>query len=84
MGLELDGCFAQGVSLSAVKKRIGRLMTPRADGKFKVPQELVDEWHKGDQDKIAAEFAQAGLDKDFSNFFGTHPLFNPGCKIYCM
>lgn len=63
-----DGSFAQGVSLYAVKKRIARLMTPKADGKLKVPQEMVDEWNKGDQDKLAAEFSQAGLDKDFSTF----------------
>lgn len=67
MGVNLDGGLAQGLSVSAMKKRIGRLMTPRADGKLKVPQEMVDEWHKGNQDKLAAEFAQAGLDKDFSN-----------------
>ena len=52
------------VSESATKKRIERLMQPKADGSFKVPEELVQEWRTGDQARLLQEFKHAGLDKD--------------------
>lgn len=52
------------VSKSAAKKRIERLMQPKADGKFKVPEEVINEWRTGDQDRLIAEFGKAGLDKE--------------------
>ena len=39
-------------------------MQRKADGTFKVPQELADAWAKGDQDSMVTEFIDAGLDKD--------------------
>ena len=44
-------------------------MVPKADGTFKVPKELVEEWSKGDQNKLLEEFRQAGLDKDTTSVF---------------
>lgn len=52
------------VSESATKKRIERLMQPKADGSFKVPEELVQEWRTGDQARLLQEIKHAGLDKD--------------------
>ena len=54
------------VSKSAAKKRIERLMTPKADGSFKVPEEVINEWRSGDQDRLIEEFNKAGLDKEWS------------------
>ena len=53
-----------GLSRSAAKKRVGRLMSRKADGSFKVPSELVDAWASGDQDALVTEFIDSGLDKD--------------------
>ena len=52
------------VSESATRKRIERLMQPKADGSFKIPEELVQEWRSGDQARLLQEFKHAGLDKD--------------------
>ena len=52
------------VSKSAAKKRIERLMQPKSDGSFKVPEEVIKEWRSGDQDRLVAEFSKAGLDKE--------------------
>ncbi len=52
------------LSQSNMKKRVERLMTPKADGTFKVPKELVSEWKSGDQQKLIREFQSCGLDKD--------------------
>ena len=57
------------VSKSAAKKRIERLMQPKADGKFKVPEEVINEWRTGDQDRLIAEFGKAGLDKEWSTYY---------------
>jgi hypothetical protein len=56
--------FAKALPMSVVRKRIDRLMKPKADGTYKVPLELVEEWKKGDQMNILREFREAGLDKD--------------------
>ncbi|CAL1131599.1 unnamed protein product [Cladocopium goreaui] len=53
-----------GLSRSAAKKRVGRLMQRKADGTFKVPSELADAWASGDQDSMVTEFIDAGLDKE--------------------
>ena len=52
------------VSESATRKRMERLMQPKADGSFKIPEELIQEWRKGDQARLLQEFKHAGLDKD--------------------
>ena len=56
--------FTKALPMSVVRKRIDRLMKPKADGTYKVPLELVEEWKKGDQMNILREFREAGLDKD--------------------
>lgn len=56
--------IAKALPMSAVRKRIERLMKPKADGTYKVPEELVQEWKRGDQTKILDEFRASGLDKD--------------------
>ena len=56
------------LSVAAVKKRINRLMTPKADGSFKVPKEIRDDWLSNSgqtQDKMIREFKRSGGDKDF-------------------
>ena len=52
------------VSSSALKKRIARLMTPKSDGSFKVPKELVEAWKTGDQERLTQEFVDAGYNKE--------------------
>lgn len=55
------------ISKQALKKRVERLMKPRQDGSFVVPEELVREWNgKTNQDLILKEFKESGLDKDHS------------------
>ena len=56
--------FAKALPMSVIRKRVDRLMKPKADGTYKVPRELVEEWKQGDQLKILQEFQEAGLDKD--------------------
>ena len=55
-----------GLSKSATKKRVARLMQRKQDGTFKVPEELVKEWHAGNQDTLTEEFITAGMDKEAS------------------
>lgn len=52
------------LSEEAVRKRIERLMKPKVDGTYKVPEELRKAWHSGDQKQLIEEFKSAGLDKD--------------------
>ena len=56
--------MVKALSSQTIKKRVDRLMTPKADGTFKVPKELVDEWKRGNQASLVDEFQRAGLDKD--------------------
>ena len=53
------------VKMSSVKKRMARLFTPRVDGSFLVPKELVDQYRDLKQrPALEAEFLRSGLDKD--------------------
>ena len=52
------------VSRKNAKKRVARLFTKTADGKYKVPEALVSDWNDGDQDRIVDEFLAAGCFKD--------------------
>ena len=53
------------VSMSSVKKRMSRLFSPRVDGTFLVPKELVDQYKDLSQRaELEKEFLKAGLDKD--------------------
>ena len=54
----------ESLSVSAMKKRIARLMTPKSDGSYKVPKELVDAWKAGEHDRIVQDFVDAGCDKE--------------------
>ena len=67
------GCDGQSlviaISKQALRKRVERLMKPRADGTYAVPTELVSEWKKGNQNNILEEFKKAGLDKEPDIFF---------------
>ena len=63
-GNETPVSLSTCLSMSNLRKRVGRMMKPKCDGNFKVPKELVHEWNHGDQQKMLQEFQQAGLDKD--------------------
>ena len=52
------------VSVAATKKRVARLMTPKQDGTFKVPEELVKAWNSGEQDRLIREFVDCGMVKE--------------------
>ena len=58
------GLLAGVMTKTAMRKRIDRLMKPRANGKLLVPQELADQWQNGDQNKLLEEFQKANFDKD--------------------
>ena len=64
------------LNTAAIKKRIDRLMTPKADGTYKVPAELVNEWQSGDQTRLINEFKTAGLDKELLDLLMSECLFN--------
>ena len=53
-----------GLSHANARKRVSRLMQRKADGSFKVPEDLVKAWKDGDQDRMVEEFLNAGMDKD--------------------
>ena len=73
----VQGALVKSLSFSSMKKRVDRLMTPKADGTFKVPKELVQEWKQGDQTKLVDEFQRAGLDKDMGFSLSTYKRFCP-------
>lgn len=53
------------LSPSAIDKRLRRVMTPRACGTLKVPQEVVDQWRDpGTRPKVFAMFEKVGYDSD--------------------
>ena len=53
-------------SRSVVKKRLARLCEPRADGTFKVPKELVDQWKNLEtREALVDEFVASDADKDW-------------------
>ena len=52
------------VSVAATKKRVARLMKPKQDGTFKVPEELVKAWNSGEQDRLIREFVDCGMVKE--------------------
>lgn len=53
------------LSASAIDKRLRRLMTPRASGTFKVPQEVVDQWRDvATREKVMSMFEKCGYDPD--------------------
>ena len=62
------GCDSESlvnaISKQALRKRVERLMKPRADGTYAVPTELLSEWKKGNQNNLLDEFKKAGLDKE--------------------
>lgn len=60
----LSGHLGQTLSMPNLRKRVARMMKPKADGSYKIPKELIDEWEKGDQDKLLQDFQRSGLDKD--------------------
>ena len=39
-------------------------MTPKSDGTYKIPKEVVDAWKGGEQDRITQDFVDAGFDKE--------------------
>ena len=59
------------ISKQALRKRVERLMKPRHDGSYAVPEELVSEWKTAaNQELILKEFQASGLDKDHENLEG--------------
>lgn len=52
------------LSQANARKRVARLMQRKANGTYKVPDDLVKAWKDGDQDRLVSEFLDAGLDKD--------------------
>ena len=71
---------------SAMMKRLRRIVTPKENGEFKVPKEVVDEFHdKEKRENVWRAFEKSGYDPVFlsciENHFGstkTHSV-EPGC-----
>ena len=54
------------LSYSAVDKRLRRIMTPRANGDLKVPQQVVDQWkNKNTRPKVMSMFEKSGYQPDW-------------------
>ena len=52
------------LKLDTVKKRLGRLFAPRADGTYLMDKKLVDMWHNpSTKDSVIEEFHKSGYDK---------------------
>lgn len=65
----------EALSEDALRKRVERLMKPKVDGTYKVPEELRKAWRSGDQKQLIQEFKSAGLDKDRGiSFFQFHRI----------
>jgi len=49
------------LSASAIDKRLRRVLTPRANGTYLVPQEVIDAWNdKYDRDSVKSMFEKSG------------------------
>ena len=56
------------LSPGAVDRRLRRIMTPRASGELKVPQDMVDQWkNKGSRHKVQSLFEKAGYNPDWGS-----------------
>lgn len=54
------------LSYGAVDKRLRRIMTPRANGDFKVPQQVVEQWkNKNTRPKVMSLFEKSGYQPDW-------------------
>ena len=61
----LDEPPPEQLSPSAIDKRLRRIMTPRASGALKVPQEVVDQWKDlSSRHKVTSMFEKVGYDPD--------------------
>ena len=55
----------QKLSPGAVDKRLRRVMTPKVDGSYKVPQQVIDEWKDLDtRDRVRALFEKTAYCPD--------------------
>ena len=61
---EVVPCVVASLSQANARKRVARLMQRKANGTYKVLEDLVKAWKDGDQDRLVSEFLDAGLDKD--------------------
>ena len=48
---------------AALKQKLRRVMQPRKDGSYLVPEWLVEEWKKGDHLRMAREYEAMGFNK---------------------
>ena len=57
---------AESISHEVAMGRLRRLFQPRANGKYKVPDDLVKKWNDPEgKEEIIAEFAKTGFRKDW-------------------
>ena len=67
-------------------KRLRRIMAPRADGSYIVPQEIVDKWndvHGGGRDSVVAMWDACCVNKDKTIWITSLFQFKPvGYYIY--
>lgn len=50
----------QQLTPGAVRKRLARILTPKANGDFKVPKQVIDDFAGDEKDKLMAMFEKAG------------------------
>lgn len=57
----------QHLSRNAIRLRLRRVMTPHADGTFKIPQQALDDFSGENKDRLYALFEKSGYDKDWGS-----------------
>ena len=51
------------LSPNAIRKRLGRILTPKANGDFKIPKQVIDDFGGDNKDKLFLMFEKAGYDR---------------------
>ena len=84
---------SQQLSYSAVDKRLRRIMTPRANGDLKVPQQVIDQWkNKNTRPDVMSLFEKSGYQPDWVRvgsvqilvgFVFIHRMFGALQSIFC-
>ena len=84
---------SQQLSYSDVDKRLRRIMTPRANGDLKVPQQVIDQWkNKNTRPDVMSLFEKSGYQPDWVRagsvqilvgFVFMHRMFGALQSIFC-
>ena len=62
------------LSKSAIDKRLRRIVSPRSDGSYIIPEEFIKKYNGGERAELLFLFEKCGHDPDSSGYFGVLSL----------